>query len=567
MSFDYGKNKQGHNSDSFWTSYSDLFLGLSTIFLLLYVTASLRTGTDAIKAQVDNRKLSMENEELKSQLKMYEAVKSNYMEKDASKSEVQEYQELMDKLTLLEEESKDERDKLAKQALENDRKSVALNKYQQLVRNIINANKLQKTKVMARNDLIEEQDTTIDQQKKDINNLESDVEQKKHQLAENQKQIDNARAALAKKKRDLLAAYKAQELTKAAYEEKVRQTQEAGVQKIEALKVVNKNYSSQLSQLSTELKGTQVALKQKSQESDVLASKLDQAAGEAEGLKTKMNALRNAHNKELAAARAALEAEFQKGQMDAAEHARREGELRAEAERKERELAGRLAGLSGQLKETEGKLASTQGALRDTSGQLAKAKEEADARRGIAREIKKGFAAAGIKADVDMQTGEVVLDFGENYFESDSANLKDAMKDIIERAMPVYSKSLFGNPKVADKITTVEVVGFASPTYKGRFVDPNSNKAEDKAALKYNMDLSYRRANSIFNYLLENNGGGQFDHQKDLLGLMKVSGRSFLEVMKVKGGRTPANAKEFCKQNDCKKAQRVVVRFSMDGKK
>ncbi|NJM10407.1 MAG: hypothetical protein HC883_06045 [Bdellovibrionaceae bacterium] len=194
MSFDYGKTKQGHNSDSFWTSYSDLFLGLSTIFLLLYVTASLRTGTDAIKAQVDNRKLTMEVDELKSQLRMYEAVKANYMENNAPQSEVQEYQELMDKLTLLEEESKDERDKLARQALENDRKSVALNKYQQMVRNIINANKLAKNKVIARNDIIEEQDTTIDQQKQDITSLESDVEQKKAMLRQNQKQINQTRA-------------------------------------------------------------------------------------------------------------------------------------------------------------------------------------------------------------------------------------------------------------------------------------------------------------------------------------------------------------------------------------
>lgn len=571
MSFDYSKNKQGHNSDSFWTSYSDLFLGLSTIFLLLYVTSSLRTGTDAIKQQVDNRKLAMENEELKSQLKMYEAVKQNYMEKEATKSEAQEYQELMDKLTLLEEDAKDERDKLAKQSLENDRKSAALNKYQQMVRNIINANKLQKSKVIARNDLIEEQDVTIDRQKKDIKSLEGDVEQKKQQIAENQQQINSARASLAKRKKDLLAAYKANELTKAAYEEKLRQTQEAGVQKIEALKAVNKDFSNQLSQLSSELKGTQVALKNQKQESEQLTQKLGAAEGVAQGLRSKMSALRSAHNKELAAAQAAFDAEVAKGQMDAAERARREGELKANAARKEAELNGKLEGLSGQLKETEGKLAhtqgrlaSTEGLLRDTSGALAKAKEETDARRGIAREIKKGFAAAGIKADVDMQTGEVVLDFGNNYFESDSANLKDAMKDIIERAMPVYSKSLFGNPKVADKISAVEVVGFASPTYKGRFVDPNSSKSDDKAALKYNMDLSYRRANSIFNYLLETNG--QFDHQKEMMSVMKVSGRSFLEVMKVKG-RSPASAKEFCKQNDCKKAQRVVVRFSMDGKK
>jgi hypothetical protein len=164
-----------------------------------------------------------------------------------------------------------------------------------------------------------------------------------------------------------------------------------------------------------------------------------------------------------------------------------------------------------------------------------------------------------------MKTGEVVLDFGDTYFESDSANLKPRMKDIIERAMPIYSKSLFGNQKVANKISSVEIVGFASPTYKGRYVDPRSNKPDDKAALKYNMDLSYRRANSIFSYLVSNKNN-DFKYQQDLLSLMKVSGRSFLEVMKVQG-RSPASAAEFCKVNDCKKAQKVIVRFSMDGGK
>ena len=78
MSFNYQKNKE-HSSDSFWTSYSDLFLGLSTIFLLLYVTSSLRTGTDALRGQVENQKLSMKVEELQSQLKMYESVKNEYL--------------------------------------------------------------------------------------------------------------------------------------------------------------------------------------------------------------------------------------------------------------------------------------------------------------------------------------------------------------------------------------------------------------------------------------------------------------------------------------------------------
>lgn len=617
MAFDYNRNKNSHGGgggDSFWTSYSDLFLGLSTIFLLLYVTSSLRTGTDAIKSQVDNQKLTMQVEELRSQLKMYEQVKTDYLEKSASQDEVQEYAELMDKLTLLKEEAKTDQERLAREALENDKKATALTKYQQLVRNIINANKVAKTKIINRNTVINEQDETIGEQAQNIEGLESEVAQKKAAIEAQERKIESAKQALDQNKKRLLAAFKEKQLSKKQFEEKTRKLQAQAQEKIQAMQAVNQTYSQQLNKLSSDLQGTQqallgtqqaltgtqqalskkeqealaahnaalaakqalvgtqqalsgtqAALSKKEQEaiaaqnaaqaarSAALAAKGEALAarGEAEGLKGQIDSIKNQFAADRARERAAFDAELRKGKMDAAERARREGEFRAATARKEQDMQNRIAGLSGQLK--------------DTTGQLAKAKEEMDARRDIAREIKKGFAAAGVKADIDMQTGDVVLDFGDSYFESDSANLKPQMREVIERAMPVYSKSLFGNAKVASKITNVEIVGFASPTYKGRFVDPRSNAPDDKAALKYNMDLSYRRANSIFSYLV-NNKDGEFAHQQDLLALMKVSGRSFLEVMKVQG-RNPSTAAEFCKINDCKKAQKVIVRFSMDGKK
>lgn len=579
MSFDYNKSKTSHNSDSFWTSYSDLFLGLSTIFLLLYVTASLRTGTDAIKSQVENQKLSMQNEELKNQLKMYEQVKADYLEKEASKSEAQEYQELMDKLTLLKEDAKDEKEKLVQQALENENKAAALNKYQQMVRNIINANKVAKTKIIARNDLIGEQDTQIESQKENISTLEGDLEQKKEQIAKNERQIKQAKKSLAKSKQQLLEAYQNNEITKQAFEEKTKQLQDQSEKKIQNLQAAKRDIEGQLGQVSGELKQTQEALNAKAQEAAAKTQEAAQKTQEAQNLKGKIAGMRSAHEAEMAKERAAFEGEMQKQQLDAAERARREGEFRAAAARKENEMNSKLAGLASQLKDTEsrannlsgqvqnlnGKVAGLSGQLRDTTGQLAKAKEEMDARREIAKEIQRGFAAAGVKGDVDMQTGEVTIDFGDTYFDVDSARLKNEMKAVIERAMPIYSRSLFGNPKVASKISAVEVVGFASPTYQGRFVDPHSSAPEDKLALKYNMDLSYRRANSIFTHILDSKGP-EFAYQKNLMGHMKVSGRSFLEVMKVQS-RGPASAAEFCKQHDCKKAQRVIVRFSMDGKK
>lgn len=560
MSFNYHKNREGGANDSFWTSYSDLFLGLSTIFLLLYVISSLRTGTDAIRSQVENQKLSMQLDEMKSQLKMYESVKNDYL-KQAPKDEVQEYQELMDKLTLLQEDAKSEKDELIQKALENDQKGKALNKYQQMIRNILSANKMAKSKIINRDDLIKDQDDEITSKESEIGDLQKDIQNKKQLIAEGERKIDETNQILDRRMADLKNALRANKITRKKYEQRVAQIQEEGDQKISQLEATNEQYnqqlkakadqlkatSEQLNQTNAALAQTQTALSEKEGENKGLYGQLQKAAADGQA---KMAALQAGFAAEKARDKAAFDAELQKHKMGAAERERREAAFRAQAAAKDREMGNKLAALGGQLKDTE--------------GQLAKARSELEARRGVADEIKKGFAKVGVKADVDMETGDVVLDFGQAYFDNDSDHLKSEMKNVLEKAMPIYSKSLFDNPKIADKISAVEVIGFASPTYQGRFIDPKSNDPADKEAIKYNMDLSYRRAKSIFGYVLDDNM--HFNHQKDLVSKMKVSGRSFLEVMKI-NSRGVANAAEFCKQNDCKKAQRVIVRFSMDQKK
>jgi predicted nucleic acid-binding Zn-ribbon protein len=554
MSFNYHKNKDGHGgNDSFWTSYSDLFLGLSAIFLLLYVTASLRTGTDALRSQVENQQLSQQVQELKNQLSMYENVKNEYMEKTASKDEQQEYQELMDKLTLLQEESKSEKDRLVKEAQENDSKAKALNKYQQMVRNVMNSNKMAKAKIINRDDLIKDQDVEIEQKQQQIGTLQQDINQKTQLIAQGEAQIRNTRQALSDKMAQLQKSLKHQKITQKFYQQKTAELKKENDKKLMELNGANAQYQQQLQASRGQLNG--------------LKNQLDQAQGELSNVQNQLGDTKG----QLAQTQGQLgnvkgqlgEAQEQlgttKGQL-----AQTQGQLGA--------VKGQLGAVKGQLNQAHGALAAKEGEANNLKGQLgatqaqlAKARQELEARKNIANEIQKGFAKAGVKAEIDMETGDVVLDFGQQYFDSDSDRLKQQMKAVLEKAMPVYSKSLFGNPNVAQKISAVEIIGFASPTYKGKFIDPKSSKPEDKTALKYNMDLSYRRANSIFSYLLDD-GNVNFAHQKELLGLMKVSGRSFLEVMSVKN-RNVATAQEFCKQNDCKKAQRVIVRFSMDQKK
>ena len=561
MSFNYNKSKEHGSQDSFWTSYSDLFLGLSTIFLLLYVTASLRSGTEGIRIEIENKKLSMKVEELEHQLKMYESVKNDYLQKQASKDEAQEYQELMDKLTLLQEDAKTEKERLIQKALENDSKVQALNKYQQMVRNVLNANKMAKSKIINRDDLIKEQDVEIETQDSQITQLNSEIQSKKQLIAAGEAKIKQTEDALEKHMKELRAAYKNNKMTKAAYEKKMAQIKNESEEKVQKLAQHNEQYQEQLQRASQqlgavqgELEKTQGQLTQKQKEAMALAGTLAKTKGKLSEKEQEAAGL--------AGALAQTAGKLNQKEQEAAGLAGALAKTKSEAQAKLSELE---QGLAAERTAGATKIANLKGQLDATQGQLAKAKAEIDARKQVAGEIQKGFAKAGIKADIDMQTGDVVLDFGQTYFDSGSDRLKKEMKGVIEKAMPIYSQSLFGNPKISDKISAVEVIGFASPTYQGRYIDPRSDKPDDKAALKYNMDLSYRRANSIFSYMIDN-PNLQFKHQKELLSLMKVSGRSFLEVMKVQD-RQVANAAEFCRLNDCKKAQRVIIRFSMDQKK
>lgn len=553
MSFNYDKHKNHQDDGHFWTSYSDLFLGLSTIFLLLYVTSSLKTNTSGMKQEMEKQKLTMEVQDLKNQLKMYDSIKKDYLKKEASQTEADQYAELMDKLTLLKEEAKDEKTRLRQAAQDNEKKEAALNQYQQMVRNIVNANVLSKTKIKKRDDIIDEQDDTIVTQEDQITSLNEEVDLKKKLIADNENKIAKAQEQLENKQSELKDALKNKEISKKAYEQKMAALADENQERIDKL-------NEQISSNENDLKQSQARLGQLSQDLSKTKNELDTKSMEASDLKNKLGSIegdyakkmqdmKGAYEAEKARDKAKLEGELNNAKMGAAEKAKRLAAFEASAKAKEKELGDKLAGMTRDLGQKE--------------KELKAAMAERDLRKDVANEIKKGFEKAGVKADIDLQTGEVMLDFGDAYFGTDSAKLSSDMKSILEKAMPVYAKSLFGNDKVKDKISAVEIVGFASPTFGGKFVDPKSSAKKDKEALKYNMDLSYKRAKSIFSHILDDKTM-EFDHQKDMYPVMKVSGRSFLEVMKVKN---VAPGTDFCKANDCKKSQRVVIRFSMDGKK
>ncbi len=522
MGLQYSKHRRSEGSESQWTSYSDLFLGLSVVFLLLYITASLRTGTTGLQNQVEKERLSMQVQDLQNQLKAYNTIRQDTI-KESSEQDQKVYENLLSKLDLLKEEAKDEKDKLRQQALENEQKETALNQYQQMVRNMVNSNVLAKSKIKRKEEVINEKNTEIKEAKADINELQDTVADQETQISEREKQIAMAQNQLDQKMKQLKNAYQSQKMTKKAYEQQVAKAKEEKAQEVQELADKNREVlaqlnkkASELQNINSDLEATKSQLNAKDQLAKNLVGQLENTKGKYE---KQMNDL--------------------KGQYDAS---------LAKGDQKAKELGNQISNLQGKMKDTE--------------GQLSKALSEANARKNIANAIKRGFAKAGIKADVDGETGDVMIDFGDQYFDSGKANLKSGMVDILEKAFPVYASSLYENSEVKLKPSAVEIVGFASPTYKGKMVDPNVLKSGDRKAVDYNLDLSYARARSIFQHLFDKNKMS-YKYQEELLPLVKVTGRSFLADKNFRGVAQQSQA-DFCAKYDCKKAQRVIIKFGFD---
>jgi outer membrane protein OmpA-like peptidoglycan-associated protein len=256
--------------------------------------------------------------------------------------------------------------------------------------------------------------------------------------------------------------------------------------------------------------------------------------------------LQDAHAAGLAKEKAAFEAKLAAANMGAAEKAAQLAEFNRQAKEKSDALGKEISGLKGELAEAQAK---------------------ADARAKLSREIAQALKAAGVQADVNPNTGDVTISFGGDYFDSGSSALKPTMASVLQKFVPKYSESLFKDPKIASKITSVDIVGFASPTYQNKYIDPQSLDPEDQKAAKYNLDLSYKRARSIFDYMFDTKKIN-YKNQKQLLPLVKVTGRSFFTEGRTPSGAVPGmSQKEFCQKFDCKQSQKVIIKFNMDDKK
>ncbi|MFA6237516.1 MAG: hypothetical protein WC635_09340 [Bacteriovorax sp.] len=631
MSLDYRKLKNKGSEDAgFWTSYSDLFMVMSVIFLLLYVVTSLRSGTSSVQNMIENQSLKAEVQDYKKQIQAYNALKDDYLGKEASQDEVKMYEDLMSKLTLLQDDANQEKKKLESQAQENAAKAKALNQYQQMVRNIINTNMLSNKKIkfrneviVAKNESIKEMDSTIqeqtkdiraktqiiskntaqikkqeqeifekqqvlDQKKKQVALLESDVASKEKTIQSNQSKINVLNSDLSQKIKDLEKTSQSANTSKAELNRKITIMKLQNAKQIGELQNQTKAMKDSVDTIHKELASASGQLQEargKVAEQEALKNKLEAEVASANAEhQAKLAQLKKGFEDKMAAEKAALEGQLEKEKASASEKVKRLADFKDKIAGEKAELDKQLASLKGEVGKARGEADQLKGQLADTqkehgrylaaidqlekdkaglSGDLKRAQEIMDAKKKLAKKIADNLAKNGVKAGVDGKTGDVTIEFGDEYFDTGRADLKPNMKNVLQRFVPTYSKSLLEDEKVAKEISSVEIIGFSSPTYNGRYVDPKSLNESDRAAVSYNLDLSYNRAKSIFSYIF-NKRDMNYQYQKDLLPLVKVTGRSFLaEGVKGRDIASGLSIKEYCEKYKCEKSQKVIIRFNL----
>lgn len=521
--------------------------------------------------------VEQERDDLKQQIKVYNTLKDNYLQTGATQQEQQLYKELMQKIVLLKEEAGNEKVRLKQEAIENAKKEVALNKYQQIIRNVINSNMIASARIKRR-------DHTIKENYQDIDDLKADVDAKKKKISRGNKKIKKLNSKLNLKVAQLKKSYQQNKISKEKMNQKIQKLRQKNNKKVKQLQAVNKQAQSQITKNQKIIQEVTQNLAQAERTIASNQASINSLKIEKQKMMQNVSSLREEFQNQMKMEKEAFEKEMEQQKLSAKAKQKKQEEFLASAKEKQDELAQKIQGMESEALKAQGKLDEAEkekSALAEKSKELeAQAqnlkedkdklssdikglKELAQAKQKIISDMKKNLAKSGLKADVDDKTGDVVISFGNEYFDTGKASLKPGMRQVLKKFMPSYTKTLFSDPKTAEKVASIEIVGFASPTYKGKYVNPISLKADNKAAVNYNLDLSYYRARSIFDYIFDT-GKMKYKHQKKLLPIVKVTGRSFLAEGVTKRAISSMSHSQYCKKFDCKKSQKVLIRFNLE---
>lgn len=142
--------------------------------------------------------------------------------------------------------------------------------------------------------------------------------------------------------------------------------------------------------------------------------------------------------------------------------------------------------------------------------QLKQTQEENKNKRiVIIQALQQQFNEKGINAQVNPETGDITL-LDSILFDVNKSELTADGVAFLQRFIPVYGQTLFQNTEVSDEITRIIIEGHTS----------------SDGTNEYNMALSLRRANSVFDFISRH----EFMQRDALVQKIQVAGRGFLDA-------------------------------------
>lgn len=580
MNFNYDKAKNREEGEGHWTTYSDLFMVLTLVFLLLYVVAGSRMGTMNLEKIAAKKKVSKkftnlmaENKELKKELESLKMASIEQISEFTNKEEKKEYNFLYKNLKNISNIQKSKKDEIVKDIEELNRKLFKhvkkeenLEEYQKIVKNIIHKNMLlKKNVIIQKNDLnrIKYQKIVDKKQSEYLMEIEKKSQEVlKLAVSKEQENQLNIKLEFLNNVNNMEALHliKMEELQKDENKQKTELVKE-----IDSLNIVSaqlKNERQKLMMKEERLKKLAESLKrEKDLKSEIILSQEEKLKDVERHYATKISKVRGIGSTQVK--RLENEISSLKGA---------ESNLKTEKLNlldKENNLKRKIASLGQEvnskdvaLNQMKSEMASK---VRWYEKKLKESVPTKKERSFLAGEIQKEFKANNISSVVDKATGDVIIDFGLEYFDTDQWYLKKGMRKKLRKLFPIYAKTLMKHSK---KVASVEITGYSSPTYKSMIIDPNSIEASNREAINYNLDLSYKRAKAIFSFLF-NPDKIKFKQQKSIFPLVKVTGRSFFSEKLTDNGVTVEDklkmkTDEYCPKYNCFKSQKVVIKYYLN---
>ena len=343
----------------------------------------------------------------------------------------------------------------------------------------------------------------------------------------------------------------------------------------------NQERQQQLESLQQQLQTIQSEYEERKQENlstlSQLQGQLEQASAAKAALESQNTELQDEQSR-LQQTRSKLESQLASFQSSLAQNQRVLDRLgdnndvlqkeRNELKARRRELRDQVEGLQNELARVEGELSGRKKDLGRLKSQnenlqqlLAGLNEELRRLKAVQeRQAKLVFSLKQLEQTGLAVTndGKLVLKLDAKSFAYNSSTLESPLIKPLKDVFPKYATVICGDPERCRSISEIRISGYASPTYHKRYIDPKDSSLGSRSAHDYNIRLSFRRAQAVFNFIKY-----EIDspYKKEILQKMThISAHGYLkaEVSKDLFGKSADCAENY----DCANEQYVVIAFN-----